>query len=66
MEPAKKDDGDDDENVSNASNGSLSTNDGAVRISTLNLVDLAGSESVHYTGSTGFLQRKEGGIINQR
>jgi centromeric protein E len=62
----KTDDGDDDENLSNASNGSLSTNNVAVRISTLNLVDLAGSDSVRHTGSTGFLQRKEGGKINQR
>jgi centromeric protein E len=33
--------------------------------STLNLVDLAGSESVRLTGATG-MQKKEGGMINQR
>lgn len=33
--------------------------------SVLNLVDLAGSESVRLTGSTG-MQKKEGGMINQR
>ena len=33
--------------------------------STLNLVDLAGSESVRHTGSSG-MQKKEGGMINQR
>lgn len=35
------------------------------RSSTLNLVDLAGSESVRLTGATG-MQKKEGGMINQR
>lgn len=33
--------------------------------STLNLVDLAGSESVRHTGAIG-MQKKEGGMINQR
>lgn len=33
--------------------------------STLNLVDLAGSESVRHTGAMG-MQKKEGGMINQR
>ena len=33
--------------------------------STLNLVDLAGSESVRHTGASG-IQKKEGGMINQR
>lgn len=33
--------------------------------STLNLVDLAGSESVRLTGASG-MQKKEGGMINQR
>lgn len=33
--------------------------------SSLNLVDLAGSESVRLTGATG-MQKKEGGMINQR
>jgi centromeric protein E len=42
-----------------------SSDDGAVRVSTLNLVDLAGSESVRHTGATGDRQ-KEGGMINQR
>jgi centromeric protein E len=54
-----------DENDMSASNSSLSCDDGAVLISTLNLVDLAGSESVRHTGSTGERQ-KEGGKINQR
>ena len=33
--------------------------------SSLNLVDLAGSESVRHTGASG-MQKKEGGMINQR
>jgi centromeric protein E len=33
--------------------------------SVLNLVDLAGSESVRHTGASG-MQKKEGGMINQR
>ena len=33
--------------------------------SALNLVDLAGSESVKHTGASG-MQKKEGGMINQR
>ena len=33
--------------------------------SVLNLVDLAGSESVRHTGASG-IQKKEGGMINQR
>ena len=33
--------------------------------SSLNLVDLAGSESIRLTGATG-MQKKEGGMINQR
>lgn len=33
--------------------------------SALNLVDLAGSESVRHTGASG-MQKKEGGMINQR
>ena len=33
--------------------------------SSLNLVDLAGSESVKHTGASG-MQKKEGGMINQR
>ncbi len=53
------------ENDMSSSNSSLPSDDGAVRISTLNLVDLAGSESVRHTGSTGDRQ-KEGGKINQR
>jgi centromeric protein E len=52
-----------DDGVDNEYTGS--SNDGAVRISTLNLVDLAGSESVRHTGATGDRQ-KEGGMINQR
>ena len=55
----------DSENKMASSNSSLSSDDGTVRISTLNLVDLAGSESVKHTGSTGKRQ-KEGGKINQR
>lgn len=34
-------------------------------VSALNLVDLAGSESVRHTGASG-MQKKEGGMINQR
>jgi centromeric protein E len=52
------DDGENDENRP-------PSEDGAVRVSTLNLVDLAGSESVRHTGATGDRQ-KEGGMINQR
>ena len=33
--------------------------------SALSLVDLAGSESVRHTGASG-MQKKEGGMINQR
>ena len=55
-------DGSDDED--DARGDGTGTEDGAVRISTLNLVDLAGSESVRHTGATGDRQ-KEGGKINQ-
>jgi centromeric protein E len=53
------------ENEDDNRRDSISTSDGAVRVSTLNLVDLAGSESVRHTGATGERQ-KEGGLINQR
>ncbi|KAL3908141.1 MAG: hypothetical protein SGILL_008597, partial [Bacillariaceae sp.] len=52
------------ENEDGNKRDSISTSDGAVRVSTLNLVDLAGSESVRHTGATGERQ-KEGGLINQ-
>lgn len=51
------------ENQGNAA--SVSGNDGAVLVATLNLVDLAGSESVRHTGARGERQ-KEGGMINAR
>ena len=59
IESREKDEQSDDDGYSSSSD------DGAVRVSTLNLVDLAGSESVRHTGATGDRQ-KEGGMINQR
>jgi centromeric protein E len=43
------------------------SNDSLVKTTTsvLNLVDLAGTESVRHTGASG-MQKKEGGMINQR
>ena len=61
---AAADRGDDKEN--NESSSPKNTERIVVKTSsTLNLVDLAGSESVRLTGATG-MQKKEGGMINQR
>ena len=54
------------EDKENSSGVSNNTSNLVVKTtSALNLVDLAGSESVRHTGASG-MQKKEGGMINQR